>query len=110
MPGPGSYRVIAGEPYCAACVPFYSVMNLGAHPRHPGPDAKAPRAGSPAPASAGCDCCGGPLELGAEPYEGFRFCKACFTSDAELALGVARARHRRKLEALRAAIEPGKKS
>jgi hypothetical protein len=113
MPGPGSYRVIAGEPYCPACVPFYSAMNLGAHPRHPTPSpqpAGGAAAASAAAASAGCDCCGAALELGASLCEGFRFCAACFTSDAELALSVARARHRRKLEALRAAIEPGKKS
>jgi len=109
MPGPGSYRVIAGEPYCPACVPFYSAMNLGAHPRHPTPVTQTGNS-SPAAAGVGCDCCGGALELGAEPCDGFRFCTACFTSDAELALSVARARHRRKLEALRAAIEPGKKS
>lgn len=101
MPGPGSYRVIAGEPYCPACVPFYSAMNLGARPRHPTPVA-------PSTGSAGCDCCSAALELGAELSEGFRFCKACFTSDAALALSVARARHRRKLEALRAEIEPEK--
>ena len=105
MPGPGSYRVIAGEPYCPACVPFYSAMNLGARPRHPTPVAQP---GGRA-VGAGCDCCGAALELGAELREGFRLCTACLTSDAELALSVARARHRRKLEALRAAIEPGKK-
>lgn len=107
MPGPGSYRVIAGEPYCPACVPFYSVMNLGAHPRHPMPSAEP--VGRAAPAGLGCDCCGAALEHGTALCEGFRFCKPCFTSDADLALSVARARHRRKLEALRAAIEPGRK-
>lgn len=101
MPGPGSYRILAGEPYCPACVPFYSVLNLGAHPRHPA---------APAATGATCDCCGAPLDPGAEPDEGFRFCRACVTSDRELALGVARARHRRKLEALRAALDGGKKS
>jgi hypothetical protein len=105
MPGPGSYRVIAGEPYCPACVPFYSVLNLGAQPRHPtqGPAGAAPAANV-------CDCCGAALELGASLCEGFRFCTPCFTSDLELALGVARARHRRKLEALRSALDTGKTS
>jgi hypothetical protein len=106
MPGPGSYRVIGGEPYCPACVPFYSVLNLGAHPRRPA----APPAPAPDAARGGCDCCGATLELGGEACEGFRLCTACFTSDLELALGVARARHRRKLEALRAAIATGKSS
>jgi hypothetical protein len=108
MPGPGSYRVIAGEPYCPACVPFYSAMKLGAHPRHPAP--RTQPAGGAGVASSGCDCCGAALEPGAALRDGFRFCTPCVTSDAELALSVARARHRRKLEALRAAIEPGNKS
>jgi hypothetical protein len=107
MPGPGSYRMIEGEPYCSACIPFYSTLDLGAHPRRP--KQELADGGAFGGATGGCDCCGAALEQGAERHEGFSFCRACSTSDRELALSVARVRHRRKLEALRASFDPEKK-
>lgn len=108
MPGPGSYRVLRGKPYCAACVPFFAQLPAAAY--------EAPAANSPSsiPASSSplgrpgqCDCCRRALDQDAEQREGFELCSACLTSDAELALSVARARHRRALARLRSKLEGG---
>lgn len=128
MPGPGSYRLLRGKPYCAACVPFFARLPAAVYeaPASSGPASTSPISSGPAssnpvpsgPASASpsssplarpgqCDCCRRGLDPDAEPREGFELCSACLTSDAELALSVARARHRRALARLRSKLEGG---
>ena len=76
MPGPGSYRLVDGRPHCAACVACRLDV-LGGDL---------------------CDACDRALAAGTAPgSHGFRLCAACRTSDPELALVLARARHRRQL-------------
>lgn len=120
MPGPGSYRVLRGKPYCAACVPFFARLPPAVY-ETPAPSAPASGPASSAAASndavsnspsssplarpGQCDCCRRALDEDAEPREGFELCSACLTSDAELALSVARARHRRALARLRSKLE-----
>jgi hypothetical protein len=123
MPGPGSYRVLRGKPYCSACVPFFARLPPAAH-EVPADDVGpgASRAASSVPASSSaissipasssplarpgqCDCCRRALDAGSVQREGFALCSACLTSDAELALSVARARHRRALARLRTKLE-----
>jgi hypothetical protein len=123
MPGPGSYRVLRGKPYCAACVPFFArlpaaVYETPASPSAPASDLFASDpvsndsvsnspSSSPLARPGQCDCCRRALDQDAEPREGFELCSACLTSDAELALSVARARHRRALARLRSKLEGG---
>jgi hypothetical protein len=122
MPGPGSYRVLRGKPYCAACVPFFARLPAAVYeapassglPSGNSLPPSSPASSSPASASPSssplarpgqCDCCRRALDPDAEPREGFELCSACLTSDAELALSVARARHRRALARLRSKLE-----
>ena len=55
----------------------------------------------------GCDCCGRKLHANAEPHRGFYLCAACQADDVELALLVAKARHRRRLMKLKERLEEG---
>lgn len=98
MPGPGSYRKIDGNAYCAACLPFYAKRAA---------QLATPLAQQPVPSSpeSNCDCCRRPLPPEVQAHEGFRLCSACLQSDAELALRIARARHRHELSRLRSALE-----
>jgi hypothetical protein len=111
MPGPGSYRMIDGNPYCAACLPFFaqrhgSTSDSGAGLCLPRPPSARQARGDTSPGSANsCDCCRRALEPGVSWLDGFRLCSACTGSDLELALSVARARHRRRLARLRAELE-----
>lgn len=113
MPGPGSYRVIDGDPYCAACLPFFADRRRSALEARSSTGGvsgvSAPASNAPAETQAtlsesSCDCCRAAAPAGAE-LEGFRLCSACIASDVDLALRVARARHRRKLQGLRSALE-----
>jgi hypothetical protein len=78
MPGPGSYRVIEGQRLCAACA--------------------AERPAAPRTHEL-CDACRRPTPADSlRPTRGFRICVACNESDPALALALAQARHRRRLE------------
>lgn len=93
MPGPGSYRMIRGGAYCSACWPFYASGHADVTQR-------------PASAAAmSCDCCRRSLSPDAELHQGFLLCGACLASDVDLALRIARARHRHELARLRSALE-----
>jgi hypothetical protein len=85
MPGPGSYQLVAGRPHCSACVA-----------------ARRPRRAERGAGAAGlqpCDACRRATEPDAlRPTHGFRLCLACLESDPALALALAQARHRRRLE------------
>lgn len=90
MPGPGSYRMIDGRRYCAACLPFYSTR-AAARPR------QSEAAGVRAPH---CACCDGALPATPRMSGGFALCDACITSGERLAVAVASARHRRRMRRL----------
>jgi len=115
MPGPGSYRVLRGKPYCAACVPFFARLPPAVYeaPAESGPSSgpasndsvSTSPSSSPLARPGQCDCCRRALDQDADQREGFELCSACLTSDAELALSVARARHRRALARLRSKLE-----
>jgi hypothetical protein len=98
MPGPGSYRLIDGQPFCPACAPL--AKPYGATPTP---------ALTPAVVPAGvrlCDCCVRPLV--GDQFRitgGYWICLACLDSDARLAHAVARARYRRRLERMKAAMQ-----
>lgn len=80
MPGLGSYHLVDGKPQCPAC------FARAAHVQH------VTREANPAKR---CDCCQRPLHAGHQRMErGFFLCLSCCDSDLELALGIARARHR----------------
>ncbi|HTV23319.1 MAG TPA: hypothetical protein VMG12_31740 [Polyangiaceae bacterium] len=110
MPGPGSYRVLHGKPYCAACLPFFARLPPSAHESAPSAEARVspssiPASSSPLARPGQCDCCRRALDGAAAQREGFELCSACLSSDPELALSVARARHRRALGRLRSKLE-----
>lgn len=93
MPGPGSYQLVAGRPYCPGCVAARTRKT--APMRAPGDalddddDAASPDA---------CDACRRTIDPAAVPLtQGFRLCAACLHSDPELALAIARSRHQRRL-------------
>ncbi|HKE15792.1 MAG TPA: hypothetical protein VKB80_13040 [Kofleriaceae bacterium] len=84
LPGPGSYRLLEGRPHCPDCVAARPVV------RRPGAAAGGVEA---------CDACRREVSAGAlRTTSGFHLCLPCIDSDRELALAVARARHRRRLE------------
>jgi hypothetical protein len=87
MPGPGSYVLVDGRPHCPGCA--------AARQR------SARSADEPFGADGGCDACGrtlGAPDSGPVPQtQGFRLCAACLSSDPELAVALARARHQRRL-------------
>ncbi len=107
MPGPGSYRRLGGANYCAACLPFYARLEgeAGAFLSKPPHTKERSDAGSLLEDEDGCDCCGRDLPVDADALRGFRLCTACRTGDLELALLVAKARHRRRLLKLKARHE-----
>jgi hypothetical protein len=50
-----------------------------------------------------CDSCGKSVSLGRlEVRGGFSLCRACLSTDPDLALEIARGRHRKRLEELKA--------
>jgi hypothetical protein len=100
MPGPGSYRLIDGQPYCPACAPFAPTAD--GQRRRPTPT--PPPTPEPVPvATPLCDCCVRPLAGDQfRALGGFWLCLACLGSDETLALAIARARYRRRLARLRA--------
>ncbi len=107
MPGPGSYRRLGGANYCPACLPFYvrlqgEVGVLLSKPPHTRVNSEV---GLRLEDEDGCDCCGRDLSADTEALNGFRLCTACRTGDLELALVVAKARHRRRLLKLKARHE-----
>jgi hypothetical protein len=100
MPGPGSYHLIEGQPFCPACAPRAVHKPYGATPTP---------ALTPAVVPVGvrlCDCCVRPLVTDQfRITAGYWICLACLDSDAQLAHAVARARYRRRLERMKAAMD-----
>jgi hypothetical protein len=92
MPGPGSYQLVAGRPYCPGCVAARTRKT--APMRVPGDALDDDAAASP----DACDACCRAIDPAAVPLtQGFRLCAACLHSDRELALAIARSRHQRRL-------------
>lgn len=104
MPGPGSYRLIDDQPFCPACAPMSHLFS--ARPHY---GATPTPALTPAIVPVGvrlCDCCVRPLV--GDQFSitgGYWICLACLDSDARLAHAVARARYRRRLERMKAAMD-----
>lgn len=109
MPGPGSYRVLGGASYCAGCLPFYARLDgeAGALLGKSSGTSDQLKSEPPTETHPGCDCCGRDLPANAAELSGFRFCAACQVGDWELALVVAKARHRRRLLKLKKRLEEG---
>ncbi len=98
MPGPGSYQLVDGRPHCAACIATRAAESVPPPPLPP--PSPSPSPGEPATlrvVPATCDAC---LRAVATVREtrGFALCLACLDSDATLALALAQAHHRRRLE------------
>lgn len=106
MPGPGSYRMLQGAPYCAGCWPFYAQLAAATmspeQTRAVVTSAPAFTESERATGQAGCDCCGRELGATARMMEGFWLCAACHGQDVALALAlkIAKARHQRRLQEL----------
>lgn len=98
----GGSRSVDGESYCPDC--FYALSGKETEkstaPPVPIPPDKTDQSGE-VPTREGegrCACCDRPLRQGAcEEVEGFALCRACLTTDPDLALRIARERHRRRL-------------
>lgn len=97
-----SFMELRGFPVCADCTRELRRDAPGG-PDAPAPGARERRAARAsagavaAPAEVPCESCGRPAdELRAS--RGFRLCLACMESAPELALALAQARHRRRLE------------
>jgi hypothetical protein len=114
MPGPGSFHEVDGAYYCPDC--FYAgkaqakaakpVVSQGesslaaAEPTEP--LTQTPGAGEK------CDACMRPLVRHYfEILSGFSICRACTSSNENLALTIARVRHKRHLEAIAQGLASG---
>ena len=103
-PRPASFHEVDGAYYCPDC--FYSGKAQPQVSKEPA-NAEEPRVLEPAPESLGqtpgagekCDACMRPLVRHYfELLSGFSICRACTSSNQDLALTIARVRHKRHLE------------
>lgn len=92
----GGIRRIADEPFCPDCFVRLAEMAgaIEAPPRLDEPPVP------PESAAGRCDACLRDLAGTGEATRGFVLCEPCRTSDVDLALSVARQRHRKHLERL----------
>ncbi len=105
----GGSRTVEGEPYCPDC--YYALVETEeketATPVPPSPE-KTDQSDNVLPENAGyrCACCDRPLHReSSREVEGFVLCGACRETDLDLALRIARERHRRLLAGLSAGLE-----
>jgi len=117
----GGSKPVGDEHYCPDCHAALPPEVTAAQPAEPAPEpAKAPPAahaaaapdrpgllpGSAAQAGDRCESCDRPQPAAAlEVLEGFHLCSACVSTDAALALKVARARHQRRLQRLQGELD-----
>ena len=96
MPGPGSYQEISGGRYCPECVYGGKVPQEAAS----SPDIVAEEKQAKPPSGISkCDSCERALSKTTyEVIDGFAICTACMTTEPELALAIAKARHTRRLQ------------
>ena len=104
----GGARVVNGETFCPDC--YYampaeaktpSVQTLPGAPQAPSKKDLSDRVETHG-AEDRCACCDRALRTGFfSEVDGFILCRACLSTDAELAVQIARQRHRRLLDRLR---------
>lgn len=98
-------KVLEGELLCPDCYYSTPVASPSTHDRFlPGvvKDDPAPSHECPPGSTVECDCCGRPVSMDCLQLRGgFSLCGACLATDGELALDIARGRHRRRMEELR---------
>lgn len=105
----GGSRLVDGEPYCPDCyyaLPVREGAEVSTSDSEASPREDVPAKGTPPPQMEGalerCASCAKPLRPGAyEEIEGFSICRACLSTDRDLAIQLARSRHRKNLERLR---------
>lgn len=105
----GGSRTVEGEPYCPDC--YYAMTEKegegAAEPVSPSLD-KQDQSSKALSGNAGyhCACCDRPVrQESCQEVEGFVLCGACRATDLDLALRIARERHRRLLAGLSAGLE-----
>jgi len=101
----GGSRSLDGASLCPDCY-YAAAREAEQRAVSPGdaPADAAKQPGSEAPPGTGdqCACCGRPLRAGFfDEVEGFTLCRACLSTDANLAVRIARERHRKLLESIR---------
>jgi hypothetical protein len=116
----GGSKQVEEEPYCPDC--FYAlpeeirqaaeeaaaaaIAEEEAEVAEVSPEETIPREVHELETPEGCESCGKKLaEDKLQTVEGFAICKACLSSDAELAVHLARARHQVRLKRLREELE-----
>jgi hypothetical protein len=112
----GGSKQVEEEPYCPDC--FYALpeevrqaaeeaeaaamAGEEAEPAEVSPEGAIPREVHELETPEGCESCGKKLaEDQLQTVEGFAICQACLSSDAELAVHLARARHQKRLQRLK---------
>jgi formylmethanofuran dehydrogenase subunit E len=112
----GGSKQVEDEPYCPDC--FYALpeevrqaaeeaeaaamAGEEAEPAKVSPEEAIPRDIHEPEIPEGCESCGKKLtEDQLQTVEGFAICQACLSSDAELAVHLARARHQKRLQRLK---------
>lgn len=94
-------KELGDEPYCPEC---YQSRSRSAAQVVPGVQAqvKADRPAPPKPAGNVCESCGREVAPAAlQTVEGFSICQACLSTDADLAVHLARKRHHLYMERLK---------
>jgi hypothetical protein len=107
----GGSRDVDGELYCPDC--YYALpeetrqASEEAETTEPGREEASPLEQPEVEAGPGCESCGKEISKEAlQTVEGFGICRACLSSDAELAVHLARARHQKRLQRLKQDLEP----
>jgi hypothetical protein len=112
----GGSKQVEEEPYCPDC--FYALPEEvrqaaeeaaaatmaaeEAEPAEVSPEEEIPRGIHELETPEGCESCGKAVpEDKLQTVEGFSICQACLSSDAELAVHLARARHQKRLQRLK---------
>lgn len=112
----GGSKQVEEEPYCPDC--FYALPEEvrqaaeeaqaaamaaeEAEPAEVSPEEAIPREVHELETPEGCESCGKAVpEDKLQIVEGFAICQACLSSDAELAVHLARARHQKRLQRLK---------
>jgi len=97
MPGPGSYKEIAGGLYCPEC--FYSGKAPSAETEDSAQSSEPDSLATHESRDGSCESCTRvPASSSLTPVEGFLICEACLSTEPKLALAIARARHTKRLE------------
>lgn len=101
----GGSKDVNGEPYCPDC--YYALPEEELHPQEVAETAgfnseePVPSGVPEIEADPGCQSCGKEVpDASLKIIEGFPICQACLSSDAELAVHIARARHQKRLQRL----------